>query len=70
MYVSNHLSLVEEQRQHVDSIAKRTALFLAAGGTIYQGKSPSINPPPPPRSTNRSRNHPQAPKAAHYPGRA
>ncbi|MCX4067265.1 hypothetical protein OR626_23925 [Pseudomonas sp. S1Bt30] len=51
MYVSNHLSLVEEQRQHVDSIAERTAQFLAAGGTIYQGKSPSINPPPPHRST-------------------
>ena len=29
--ISNHLSLVEQQRQHVDSISERTAQFLAAG---------------------------------------
>ncbi len=49
--ISNHLNLVEQQRQHADSISERTAQFLAAGGTIYQGESPSINPPPPKRST-------------------
>ncbi|MEG8233803.1 hypothetical protein [Pseudomonas orientalis] len=49
--ISNHLSLVEQQRQHADSISERTAQFLAAGGTIYQGESPEINPPPPKRST-------------------
>ncbi|MBA1294430.1 hypothetical protein G7025_13785 [Pseudomonas lurida] len=51
MYVSNHLSLVEEQRQHVDSIAERTAQFLAAGGTVAQLPSPPRKPLPPPRST-------------------
>lgn len=48
--ISNHLNLVKQQRQHADSISERTAQFLAAGGTIYQGESPSINPPPPKRS--------------------
>ncbi|MPR00726.1 hypothetical protein F0169_00760 [Pseudomonas sp. MAFF 212408] len=48
--ISNHLNLVEQQRQHADSISERTAQFLAAGGTIYQGESPAINPPPPKRS--------------------
>lgn len=33
--ISNHLNLVEQQRQHTDSISERTAQFLAAGGTIY-----------------------------------
>jgi len=49
--ISNHLNLVEQQRQHADSISERTAQFLAAGGTIYLGESPAINPLPPPRST-------------------
>ncbi|USW94219.1 hypothetical protein NHF39_23225 [Pseudomonas proteolytica] len=49
--ISNHLSLVEQHRQDAYSISERTAQFLAAGGKIYQGESPSINPPPPPRST-------------------
>ncbi len=49
--ISNHLNLVEQQRQHADSIAERTAQFLAAGGTIYLGECPAINPPPPKRST-------------------
>lgn len=50
MYVSNHLNRVEQQRQHAESISERTAQFLAAGGTIYLGESPAINPPPPKRS--------------------
>lgn len=49
--ISNHLNLVEQQRRHADSISERTAQFLAAGGTIYLGESPAINPPPPKRST-------------------
>ena len=48
--ISNHLNLVEQQRQHADSISERTAQFLAAGGTIYLGESPAINPPPAKRS--------------------
>lgn len=48
--ISNHLNLVEQQRQQADSISERTAQFLAAGGTIYQGESPVIKPPPPKRS--------------------
>ena len=53
--ISNHLNLVEQQRQHAESISERTAHFLAAGGTLCQ---------------DRSRNHPQAPQAAHHSGRA
>lgn len=49
--ISNHLNLVKQHRQHADSISERIAQFLAAGGTIYQGESPAINPPPPKRST-------------------
>lgn len=49
--ISNHLNLVEQQRLHADSISVCTAQFLAAGGTIYQGNSPAINPPPAKRST-------------------
>lgn len=49
--ISNHLSLVEEQRQNVDSIAERTAQFLAAGGTVVQLPSPPRKPLPPPCST-------------------
>lgn len=49
--ISNHLNLVEQLRQHADSISERTAQYLAAGGTIYMGESPAINPPPPKRST-------------------
>lgn len=49
--ISNHLSLVEQHRQDAYSISERTAEFLAAGGTIYLGESPAINPPPPKRST-------------------
>ena len=49
--ISNHLNLVEQLRQDAYSISERTAQYLAAGGTIYMGESPAINPPPPKRST-------------------
>lgn len=49
--ISNHLSLVEQQRQNADSISDRIAQYLAAGGQIAQLKSPPRNPLPPPRST-------------------
>ncbi|MBI6563306.1 hypothetical protein YA0745_12060 [Pseudomonas synxantha] len=48
--ISNHLSLVEQQRQHADSISERTAQFLAAGGAVAHLPSPPRNPLPPPRS--------------------
>ncbi len=32
--ISNHLNLVEQQRQNAESISSRTAEFLAAGGQI------------------------------------
>ena len=48
--ISNHLSLVEQHRQHADSISERTAQFLAAGGQIAQLQSPPRNPLPAPRS--------------------
>lgn len=50
MYVSNHLSLVEQHRQYADSISERTAQFLASGGAIAQLPSPPRNPLPPKRS--------------------
>lgn len=50
-YVSNHLSLVEQHRQHADSISERTAQFIAAGGAVAHLPSPPRNPLPPPRST-------------------
>ena len=49
--IRNHLNLVEQQRQHADSISERTAQFLAAGGTVAQLPSPPRKPLPPPRST-------------------
>lgn len=50
MYVSNNLSLVEQHRQHADSISERIAQFLASGGNIAQVPSLSGNPIPPKRS--------------------
>ena len=48
--ISNHLNMVEQQRQNAESISARTAEFLAAGGQIAQLKNPPRNPLPPPRS--------------------
>lgn len=49
--ISNHTTLVEAHRPASDAIADKIAEFLAAGGTIIQGQSPVINPPPPIRSS-------------------
>ncbi|CAI8755814.1 DNA mismatch repair protein MutS [Pseudomonas chlororaphis] len=49
--ISNHLNLVEQQRQRAEEISAQVAQFLAAGGQIAQLKSPLRNPLPPPRST-------------------
>ncbi|MDH0796465.1 MULTISPECIES: hypothetical protein [Pseudomonas] len=48
--ISNHLSLIEQQRQHAESISEGVAQFLVAGGTIYQGERPAINLQPPKRT--------------------
>ena len=48
--ISNHLSLVEQQRQNAESITERTAQYLASGGQIAQLQSPPRNPLPPARS--------------------
>ena len=48
--ISNHLNLVEQQRQHAEALSDQVAQFLAAGGQIAQLKSPPRNPLPPPRS--------------------
>ena len=48
--ISNHLNLVEQQRQRAEAISDQIAQFLAAGGQIAQLKSPPRNPLPPPRS--------------------
>ncbi|KNH48329.1 hypothetical protein [Pseudomonas lini] len=48
--ISNHLNLIEQQRQSAESINDRIAQYLAAGGQIAQLKSPPRNPLPPPRS--------------------
>ena len=49
--ISNHLNLVESQRQSAEAISAQVAQFVAAGGQINQLKSPPRNPLPPPRST-------------------
>ena len=48
--ISNHLNLIEQQRQTAESINDQVALYLAAGGQIAQLKSPPRNPLPPPRT--------------------
>ena len=48
--ISNHLNLIEQQRQSAESINDRVAQYLAAGGQIAQLRSPPRNPLPPPRS--------------------
>jgi hypothetical protein len=48
--ISNHLNLIEQQRQYAESINDQVAQFLADGGQIDQLKSPPRNPLPPPRS--------------------
>lgn len=49
--ISNHLNLIEKQRQSAEAINDQVAQFLAAGGQIDELKSPPRNPIPPPRST-------------------
>jgi len=49
--ISNHLNLIEQQRQHAESINDQVGQYLATGGRIEQLKSPPHNPLPPPRST-------------------
>ncbi|RON86799.1 hypothetical protein [Pseudomonas fluorescens] len=48
--ISNHLNLIEQQRQHAESINDQVTQYLATGGRIDQLKSPPRNPLPPPRS--------------------
>jgi len=48
--ISNHLNLIEQQRQSAESINDRVAQYLAAGGQIAHLNSPPRNPLPPPRT--------------------
>ncbi|WP_278939904.1 hypothetical protein [Pseudomonas helleri] len=48
--ISNHLNLVEQQRQRAEALSDQVAQFIAAGGQIAQLKSPPRNPLPPLRS--------------------
>jgi hypothetical protein len=48
--ISNHLNLIEQQRQQAESINDQVAQYLATGGRIEQLKGPPRNPLPPPRS--------------------
>lgn len=48
--ISNHLNLVEQHRPQAEAISDKIAQYLAAGGRIYELKSPPRNPLPPPRS--------------------
>lgn len=48
--ISNHLHLVEQQRQRAEALSDQVAQFIAAYGQIAQLKSPPRNPLPPPRS--------------------
>ncbi|PXX71832.1 hypothetical protein SAMN05660489_02425 [Pseudomonas sp. LAMO17WK12:I10] len=49
--ISNHLSLIEQQRQSAESLSDQVAQYLASGGQISRLKSPPRNPLQPPRST-------------------
>jgi len=49
--ISNHLNLVEQQRQNAEAISAQVAQYLATGGRIDKLKSRPRNPLPPPRST-------------------
>lgn len=49
--ISNHLNLVEQQRQSAEAISTQVAQYLAAGGQITRGETPAINPLPAERST-------------------
>ena len=49
--ISNHLSLVENNRPNASALSDQIAQFLAAGGQINELPSPPRNPIPPPRST-------------------
>ena len=48
--ISNHINLVEQQRQRAEALSDQVAQFIAAGGQIAQLKNPPRNPLPPPRS--------------------
>ena len=48
--ISNLKSDIEFRREKALELSSQVRRHLAAGGTIYQGDSPSINPPPPKRS--------------------
>ena len=48
--ISNHLNLVEQQRQSAEAISAQVAQYLSAGGQIEQLKCPPRKPLPPPRS--------------------
>lgn len=48
--ISNHLSLVEQQRSAAESLSSKIAQFIAAGGNIEQLPSPPGRPLFPPRS--------------------
>ncbi|MBI3908509.1 MAG: hypothetical protein HY309_24480 [Pseudomonas fluorescens] len=50
--ISNHSTIVDSNRPASDAIAAKVAQYLAAGGKITEGESPSINPPPAERSKN------------------
>ena len=49
--ISNHLNLIQQQRQRAEYINDQVAQYLAADGKIEQLESPPINPEPAKRSS-------------------
>jgi len=49
--ISNLKSDIEFRREKALELSSQVHRHLAAGGTIYRGESPAINPPPAKRST-------------------
>lgn len=48
--ISNHSTNIDAQRPMLEALAAMVDKYLAAGGKITEGESPSINPLPPVRS--------------------
>lgn len=66
--ISNHLNLVEQQRQRAEALSDQVAQFIAAGGQIAQLKSPPHNPLRLPAQTESTlkRCSSESPKGCHW----
>ena len=58
--ISNHLSMVEQQRKSAEAISAQVAQYMAAGGQISQLKSPPQSTATAPLYSDRPRHDTQA----------